>query len=233
MSQGRPGHSGLWAAAPLAPGLVSVGVLYGVTATDLGMPAWSVIVTSLVVATGTAQFLALELLGQGQAWWIAVAAGLLVNVRYAVYALHLGSFARPLPTLPRMMYLAVVSDEGFALTTPMVRREHGGRPSQLKWSAGVMAVVWLSWQVGTVLGATAGRVVPDGLGLEVAIPLTLMAVLALLVSSRRHALVAVIAGAVALALRDAPLGLGLVAGITAGIVAGMLLPGPSHPRPAS
>ncbi len=226
MSDGAAWRSGLWAAAPLAPGVISVGVLYGVTATEAGMPAWSVIATSLVVATGTAQFLALELLGQGYAWWLAALAGLLVNVRYAVYALHLGLFARPLPILPRLAYLAVVSDEGFALTTPLVRSERGGKPSQLKWSAAVMAVVWLAWQLGTVVGATAGRIVPDDAGLEMAIPLTLVAVLALLTSSRRHAIVALVAGAVAIALHQAPFGLGLIAGMAAGVATGLALPGP-------
>ena len=225
MSERGAWRSGLWAAAPLAPGLVSVGVLYGVTATEAGMPAWSVIVTSLVVATGTAQFLALELLGQGYAWWLAALAGLLVNVRYAVYALHLGRFARPLPTLPRMAYLAVVSDEGFALTTPLVCSQRGGQPSQLQWSAGVMVVVWLSWQLGTAIGATAGRVVPDGVGLEMAIPLTLVAVLALLTSSRRHLAVALIAGTVAIVLHEAPFGVGMIAGMAAGVAAGLALPG--------
>ena len=223
MTETRPWRAGLWAAAPLAPGLISVGVLYGVTATDAGMPAWTVIATSLLVATGTAQFLAVELLGQGHEWWAVVAAGLLVNVRYAVYSLHLGHFVRRLPRLPRMVYLAVVTDEGFALTTPLVDGREPGRSSQLKWSAGVMAVVWLSWQVGTVVGATAGRVVPSSLGLEMAIPLTLVTVLVLLASSRRHAVVAAVAGATALALHQAPFGLGLVAGMAAGVAVGLTL----------
>ena len=217
-------RAGLWAAAPLAPGLVSVGVLYGVTASDAGMPAWSVIATSLLVATGTAQFLAIEILGQGYAWWIAVPAGLLVNIRYVAYSLHLGPFVRPLSRARRLLYLAVVSDEGYALMTPLVHGRRPGRSPQLWWSAGVMAVAWLSWQIGTVVGVLAGPVTPDGLGLEMAIPLTLVTVLVLLASNRRHAMVAVVAGATAVVLRDAPFGLGLVAGMAAGILVGLALP---------
>ncbi|MDA8020851.1 MAG: AzlC family ABC transporter permease [Thermoanaerobaculia bacterium] len=223
MRHGGSWRGGLVAAAPLAPGLVSVGVLYGVTATDAGMPAWSVVTTSLLVATGTAQFLAVELLGQGHSWWAVVAAGVLVNLRYAAYSLHLGRFVQGLRRLPRLAYLAVVSDEGYALTTPMIDGHEPGGSRQLRWSAGVMLVVWAAWQVGTVLGVTAGRVVPDRLGLETAIPLTLVTVLVLLTSSRRHAVVAIVAGATALVLRHAPFGLGLIAGMTAGVMVGLAL----------
>ena len=224
MSRDAGWRSGLWAAAPLCPGLVSVGILYGVTATEAGMPAWSAVATSLVVATGTAQFLAVELLRQGQAWWMVVLAGLLVNVRYAVYAVHLGLFARPLPRIGRLLYFGVVSDEGFALTAPRVSGRQPGSPQHLYWSAAVMAVVWLSWQLGTLIGAAAGPVFPAGLGLHMAVPLTLVVVLVLLTSTRRHALVAGAAGTTAVVLHQAPLGVGLIAGMAVGVAVGLALP---------
>ena len=226
-------RSGLWSAAPLAPGLVSVGILYGVTADAAGMPAWSAVATSLVVATGTAQFLAVELLGQGYAWWIVVLAGVLVNLRYAVYALHLGRFAQPLPRIARTLYFAIVSDEGFALTARGIDDGSRGSPTQLARSAATMATLWLAWQVGTAVGAVAGPVLPASLGLEMAIPLTLVVVLVLLTSTRRHAVVAVAAGATAIVLRQAPFGLGLIAGMAVGVGVGLILPAPAEAAAAA
>ena len=83
-----------------------------------------------------------------------------------------------------------------------------------------MLVVWGSWQVGTVVGAVSGPILPPALGLEMAIPLTLLSVLVLLVGNWRHVVVAVVAGTCALLLRDAPLGLGLLLAMAAGVVTG-------------
>lgn len=230
MSRRRSGtwRSGLLAASPLVPGLISVGVLYGVTATAAGMPPWTTVATSLLVATGTAQFMALELLGQGTAWWLVVVTGLLVNVRFAIYTLHLGAFVRSLPGARRWLYFAVTSDEGYALTTPLVDGDRPGVAGELRWSAGVMAAVWLAWQAGTWIGAGAGAVVPESLGLDTAVSVTLLTVLALVTTSPRHTVVAVAAGVAAVLLRDAPFNLGFVAGIGVGVATGLAL----SPAPA-
>lgn len=238
MSRHAPGRhasgtflSGLLAASPLVPGLMSVGVLYGVTATAAGMPPWTVVATSLLVATGTAQFMAVELLGQGTAWWLVVATGLLVNLRFAVYALHLGSFVRRLPAARRWLYFAVTSDEGYALTAPLVDGDRPALGGQVRWSAGVMAAVWLPWQVGTWLGAGTGAVLPAALGLRMAVPVTLLVVLALLVTSARHVAVALAAGVAAVLLRDAPLNLGFLAGIAVGVATGLAVSASAARRP--
>ena len=226
-------RQGLWTAAPLVPGLFSVGVLYGVAATASGMPPWSVVLTSLLVATGTAQWIALDLLARDFAWWLVVLAGLVINLRFAVYSMQLGPFSRGCGGL-RLPYLAIVSDEGFALTTPKTVGHRPGTSGQVRWSAALMIVVWLAWQVGTLVGATAGPILPPGLGLEVAIPLTLLTILVLVVRSRPQLVAAVVAGGLALALRDAPLGLGLLAGLAAGAAIGLAAgrrptPTPSEP----
>lgn len=224
-------RSGLLSASPLVPGLISVGVLYGVTATAAGMPPWSAVATSLLVATGTAQFMAVELLDRGVAWWLVVATGLLVNVRYAVYSLHLGSFVRGLPRARRWLYFAVTSDEGYALTTPLLDGDRPGLSGQLRWSSGVMAAVWSAWQVGTWIGAATGAAVPEALGLRMAVPVTLLVVLVLLTTSARHAVVALAAGVAAVLLRGAPLNLGFVAGIAVGVATGLVLPASTAKRP--
>ncbi len=182
------------------------------------------------MATGTAQFMAVELLGNGVAWWLIVLTGLLVNVRFAVYSLHLGGFVRSLPATRRWMYFAITSDEGYALTTPLLDGSRAGRTGQLSWSAGIMAAVWLAWQVGTVLGVSTSIGLGDSLVLQMAVPVTLLTVLVLLTLSPRHAVVALAAGVTAVLLRGAPLNLGFVAGIAVGVVAGLLLSSSSTER---
>ena len=221
--------AGVAAALPLAPGLVGIGILYGTTAIDAGMPPATVIGTSLMVATGTTQFMAVELMEKGTAWWLVVLLGLIVNARFAVYGLHLGPFASSLPRLGRWSYCALVTDVGYAMSTPVIGAARPGKSEELHWSAGVMVIAWLAWQTGTVLGATLGQILPLGLSLDVAIPLTLLAVLVLLIRTRRHLLVAAIAGISAFLLKEVPWGLGALVGLLVGALSGSAL---SAARPA-
>lgn len=223
MSQ-RVSQSGWWggvlATLPIVPGVVSVGMLYGVTAVEAGMPPWTVLGMSVLVATGTAQLVALELLGQGVAWWLIVLVGLVINLRFIAYSLHLGRVAGQLPQGRRLAYLGLLNDEGYALTVTRLDDEADNQ-ERLLWSAAAMASVWLAWPVGTAVGAYVGGVVPSFPGMELMIPLALLNVLVLLLRSWRHLVVAVLAGAVTLLLAQAPFGLGLLGGILAGVGVGL------------
>ena len=222
MKISRPWLEGLLAALPLLPGIAAGGVLYAVTAVDSGMPPWTVVTTSLLVATGTAQFIALDLLDRGMAWWLIVLIGLAINLRFAVYSLHLSPLASNWPIPRRLAYYGLMTDEGYALTiSRQDEGEHNPR-NLLVWSSGLMLVVWSAWLLGTVLGAVTGKALPSGPALDMAVPLTLLSVLALMISSSRHLRVAVVAGMVAVLLRDAPFGMGLISGMAAGAGMGML-----------
>jgi len=192
------------------------------------MPHWTVLGSSLLVATGSAQFMAVELLARGAGWWLVVLLGLLVNLRFAVYALHIGPFAGQLSLPRRLLFYGLVNDEGFALTASRWDGVGPGRRADLGWSFAVMFVVWFAWQVGTAIGVVAGDRLPPDLGLEMAVPITLLTVLVLLAGSRRHLVVAVVAGAVALLFRQAPHGLGLLAGGGMGVMVGLALSGRSE-----
>lgn len=218
----RPWLQGGLAAVPVVPGILFGGIIYGAAAAGLGMPPWTIVGTCLLVATGTAQFVALELLSQGIAWWTIVLVGLLINLRFAVYGLHLGGFAKESPWWQRLAYYGLVTDEGYAITLSRLRGDRPAQPSAFRWSLALLMMIWLPWPLGAAIGSLTGRTLPDGLGIELAIPLTLLNVLVLLATTSRHLRVALIAGTVGLLLRSAPFGLGLLAAIAAGVAVGML-----------
>lgn len=210
------------AALPVVPGIFFGGVVYGAAAVGSGMPPWTVVGTCLLVATGTAQFIALELLSQGFAWWTIVLVGLLVNLRFGIYGLHLGALAQPLPWWQRWPYYGTVTDEGYAITLSRLDVERPAPGHALRWAMALGLTIWLPWPVGAAVGSYTGERLPDNLGIEMAIPLTLLCVLVLLASTSRHLRVALLAGAVGWVLRSAPYGLGLLAGIAAGVALGMV-----------
>lgn len=194
------------------------------------LPPWPMVATSLLVATGTAQFVALELLSQGIPWWTIVLIGLLINLRFAIYGLHLGPLAGRAPWWHRWTYYGLVTDEGYAITLSRLPAHQPASRQALAWSMALMVAIWLPWPVGTAVGALSGASVPSGWGLELAIPLTLLNVLVLLAATPRHLQVAVVAGTVGWWLRDLPWGLGLLAAMAAGLAVGMGLPRPSTLR---
>lgn len=227
----RPWLDGTMTALPVIPGILFGGVLYGAAAMAADLPAWPVVATSLLVATGTAQFVALELLSQGIPWWTIVLVGLLINLRFAIYGLHLAPLAGDAPWWHRWIYFGLVTDEGYAITLSRLPAHQPASRRALAWSMVLMVAIWLPWLVGTAVGALSGARVPSGWGLELAIPLTLLNVLVLLAATPRHVHVALVAGAVGWWLRDLPWGLGLLAAMAAGLAVGMGLPRPSPSTP--
>ncbi|MEM8932670.1 MAG: AzlC family ABC transporter permease, partial [Acidobacteriota bacterium] len=149
----RPRLDGLLTGLPLVPGIASVGVLYGAASVDAGIPPWTVVTTTLLVATGTAQWVALDLLSRDVAWWTIVLVGLAINLRFAVYSLHIGPWVSRWPAWRRLAYCSLLTDEGYALS--MARRADADidRRSFLRWSTSLAAVVWGAWLVGTGCGA--------------------------------------------------------------------------------
>lgn len=85
---------------------------------------------------------------------------------------------------------------------------------------GAGLALWLTWQLSTALGITLGAAVPPGWGLDFALPLTFIALLAPALKDRPSVVAALAAGSVALIAASWPYKLGLMAAALTGIAAG-------------
>lgn len=190
----------LAAAAPIAIAVFVFGISFGVLAVAARIPGWAVVLMSILVFAGSAQFAAVGVIAAGGGVLSAVITGALLNVRYLATGI---ASARSLPggRWRRALLGQLVVDESFAMGVAAGER---GRPDRrtLLLTGTLLYSVWI---LGTLLGTLVGPVLgdPRRLGLDAAFPALFTALLWPMLRGH-HAVRCAIAGAL-VALLLAPL----------------------------
>lgn len=180
----------------LADGVV--GASFGAIAVAGGQPSWVPLLMSPLVFAGGAQFAALGVVLSGGSAAAAVVAGLVLNLRLFPFGLAVADVLdRPWPA--RLLGSHVIIDEAVAFV--MTQQGLSRRRAVFATFGSLM---FLLWNLGTVIGVLAGHAVgdPSALGLDAASPMVLLA-LVLPVLREARALRAGLAGA-AVALLSTP-----------------------------
>ena len=207
-------RDGFRAAVPFATAGGLVGVSFGVVAVDAGLPTVATIAMSILMFAGSAQFAMIAIFGAGGSIGAALVAGGLMNSRF----LPMGAaFAPSLPggPLKRALQGQAVVDASWALAA----REDGSFNRWLLF--GATSLQYMTWQLGTILGALGGDVLgdPRDLGLDAIYPAFFVALLINEVKSRRALGVALLGGVIALALVPvAPAGIPVLVASLAALV---------------
>jgi len=205
-------------AAALGAAMVVVGASFGALAVSAGLSTLTAVAMSLLVFAGGSQFLAVAIVATGGAPVAAVLGGLLLNVRHLPFGLAVAHVVgRSWPA--RLIGAHVMVDEVVAFA----RSADPRRARQAYWLLG--ATMFTTWNLGTVLGAWAGALLPDPdrLGVDAAFPAALFALL--LPTVRGAATIrATVAGAgLALAVTPfVPAGLPVLIGLLGLVAAGRL-----------
>ncbi len=202
--------AGLRAVTPLLPAVLAFGVSFGVLASAAGMGATASIVMSLTTFAGSAQFAVVSVLGGGGTVVAAIAAAVLLNVRYGPMALSAASVFKGGP-LRRLLEAQLLVDESWALS-----QRDGRFDRRILIGAGLG--LYVGWNVGTALGVLAGDSLADPatLGLDAAFPALFLALLAPLVRDRTALAAALVGAGIALALTPiTPAGVPVIAATAA------------------
>jgi 4-azaleucine resistance transporter AzlC len=211
---GRSTRQILVAAAPIAIAVFVFGISFGVLAVATRIPAWAVILMSILVFAGSAQFAAVGVIAAGGGVVSAVLTGALLNVRYLATGI---ASARSLPggRWRRALLGQLIVDESFAMG---VAAGEGGRPERRTLLV-TGALLYSVWIAGTLLGTLVGPVLgdPKRLGLDAAFPALFTALLWPMLAGH-HAVRCAIGGALAALLLApfAPPGIPLAAAALVG-----------------
>ena len=210
--------------APLQLGVVPFGMLYGIGAVQAGMPVWLAQLASAVVFAGAAQLVIVQMLAVGAgALPIGLTSGLL-NLRHMLYSMSIAEHVRHLPRRWRLLLAYLLTDEAYAVAILryQVTPPPDDRPDLRHWYfLGCGFTLWLTWQLSTAAGLLFGASVPAGWEIDFAVPLTFIALLAMLMKERAGQAAALVAALAALAFAALPYKLGLVVAIVLGLVAGV------------
>jgi 4-azaleucine resistance transporter AzlC len=186
--------AGARAVAPIALAAAAFGVSFGILAREAGMGVVAPLVFSLTTFAGSAQFAAASVLESGGAVATAIAAAVLLNLRYLAVGMSVAPALRG--SKPRRLaesQLAV--DESWAVS------QQGGHVNRDRL-VGAGLVLFVAWFGGTAAGVLGGSALgdPADYGLDAMFPALFLALLAGQIGGPRARTAALAGALIALAL---------------------------------
>ena len=214
--------AGMRGQLPLLLGVAPFGMAYGAYAIESGLSGELTQAMSAIVFGGASQFVGVQLIASGVPGAMIVLATLLVNLRHLLYSASLAPQVDHLNRRWRWLLAYLLTDEAYAVSMSRLSRDNES-PHRHWFVLGAGVALWATWQMTTSLGILLGAALPDSWSLDFALPLTFLALLMPVLTSRPAFGAAAAAGLVAVIGFDWPYGIALVVAIGAGLLAGVAL----------
>jgi 4-azaleucine resistance transporter AzlC len=207
--------------APMMLGVIPFGIVFGVAAIAAGVSTLAALAMSMIMFSGAAQIIAVQLLAAGAPFAVILLSCLVVSLRLVMYSAAMAPYLRPLDHRWRALLSFVLTDQAFAGTLQRFQTSNDVR-ANASYFLGSGALLWVVWQLATLAGVLAGQIIPASWQLEFVVPLCFLAVLVPLLRDRVSILVFTVATIAVVALDAMPLRLSMVCAGLLGIAAGVL-----------
>ena len=207
--------------APMLIGIVPFGIVCGIGAITAGASPLAALAMSMIMFSGAAQIIAVQLLAAGAPFAVILLSCLVVSLRLVMYSAAMAPYLRPLDHRWRALLSFVLTDQAFAGTLQRFQTSDDMR-ANASYFLGSGALLWVIWQFATLAGILAGQVIPASWQLEFVVPLCFIAVLVPLLRDRVSILVFTVTTIAVIALDAIPLRLSMLCGGLLGIAAGVL-----------
>ena len=204
---------------PILLGVVPFGVIFGALAVSAGIPAFEAQSFSLFIFAGSAQFIAVSLIAGAASPFLIILTILVVNFRHLLYSASLAPHVYHLSNRWKIPLSWLLTDEAFIVASSRYRK---GNLEFAHWYfLGTGLMLWVAWQLSTLLGIALGVVIPPEIGLDFALPLTFMALILPTLTDRPAWAAACAAGMFSILLANLPFKLGLLIPAVLGIGVGL------------
>ena len=204
---------------PILLGVIPFGLIFGALAISVGVPPLSAQGFSIFVFAGSAQFIAVGLIGEMAPAIVIIVTIFVVNLRHALYSASMSPNFAPLRLRWKLSLSWLLTDEAFATASTRYRRSNTASAHWYTLGSGM--TLWTAWQLSTALGILLGGEIPASFPLAFALPLTFIALLIPTLVDRPTIAAAASAGLIAVLLSGMPLKLGLLIGALVGISLGV------------
>ncbi len=150
--------SGMKDGIPIALGYLSVSFGFGITAVGLGISVLNSFIISLTNLTSAGQAQGVSIIAANGSLLEMALVQLIINMRYALMAISLSqNLDKSFRLRHRLIAAYGITDEIFAVCA--TRKE----PIKPMYMYGIIIVSTAGWTSGTVLGASAGTLLPSNL----------------------------------------------------------------------
>lgn len=210
-------RAGAAAAIPMGIATFPFGLAFGVGVPAAGIDSWTGAAASWTVLAGAAQLSMLSLIKAHASWVVVVLAGLVVNVRFALYSIALAPAFKGFPARWRYGLPYLMTDQTAALSLQYFTIEPD--PVSRRWyyfGAGLLTAC--IWWAGTLAGVTLGAAIPTSIDIAFTVPLVFVVLLLPTLIDRPALLAAGVAAGVTLAAAPLPHGLNTAVGAGLGVI---------------
>lgn len=146
---------GIYHGIPIALGYLSVSFGFGILAVKSGLSILSSAVISITNLTSAGQVAGVGIIAAGGAIMEMILTQLIINIRYALMALSLSQkLDSSFTTSKRLIASYGITDEIFAVAS--------SQPNLITpaYMYGLIAISFIGWTSGTIIGAVAGEFLP-------------------------------------------------------------------------
>lgn len=208
-------------ATPIVLGYLPFGLIMGTTIARSPIHdavGWA---SSPLMFAGASQLAAIELIDAGAGAIVVLATALVINLRHVMYSGGMAPWFRDAPRPFRLGAPYLLADPVYTMSALRFPELPDAR-ARRRYYLTLGLVLFVGWSSMTAGGIVVGAALPEGLGLDLAVPLTFVALLVPAVEDRPTLVAALVGALVALVAHGLPLQLGLLAGAVAGIAAGVV-----------
>ena len=227
-SRSREFWRGVLAEAPMMLGVVPFGLIFGVIANSVQLPAVPAQATSSMIFAGASQFIFARLYGEGAPVITIVLTAAIINLRHVLYSASVAPFLKSFSRGWKLLLSYLMADETYAIVIDHYNQLPRGL-SMTKhfkpWCGflGAGLTLWLTWQLSTGVGIFVGALIPESWALDFSLPLTFIAIVVPGLRDRAGWAAAVVAGVVSVVAFTLPFKLSLVAATVLGIMVALLV----------
>lgn len=170
---------------PTVFGYIGIGIAFGVIGRASGFNPLVVILMSVFIYAGSAQFTTVSMLAAANPVASIILATFLVNSRMILMGTTIGHYFKKDSVAKNVMLGTLITDESFALGMNKLNYTKG--KLSFEWFNTANWIAYLTWGISTAIGAILGGVVgdPKKLGLDYAIVAMFFGLLYLQVVSDR------------------------------------------------
>jgi len=162
-------RSGLKDVIPTLFGYIGVGLAMGIVANTSHLSVLAVLLMSLIVYAGSAQFIIISMLLAGSPISAIVLSTFLINSRMILMSMSLAQYFKKESWLTNIGIGSLLTDETFALSMNKLNQtDHQLKPN---WLHGANLLAYAIWALATAVGCLLGNLIsdPNQFGLDFAV----------------------------------------------------------------